>query len=128
MDASERTMKQIVLQRMGRCRVCHRTPSPDDIETVSKESDVWTMVVQCPDCHARSFVAAVLNEADADKAAVALRRMSEGEISLELGEGEVEYVEVDDEPAGEPVDVDDVLELHDYLDTFDGNFRRLFSA
>ena len=121
-------MKQIVLQRMGRCRVCHRTPSPDDIETVSKESDVWTMVVQCPDCHARSFVAAVLNEADADKAAVALRRMSEGEFSLELGEGEVEYLEIEDHPPDEPVSVDDVLEMHDYLDRFDGNFKRLFGT
>ncbi len=118
-------MKQIVLRRMGRCRVCHRTPSAEDVETVSKESDVWTMVVQCPDCHARSFVAAVLNEADADKAAVALRRMSEGDLPLELGEGEVEYVE-EVEP-GERVDVDDVLELHDYLGTFDGNFKRLFA-
>ena len=121
-------MKQIVLQRMGRCRVCHRTPSPDDIETVSKESDVWTMVVQCPDCHARSFVAAVLNEADADKAAVALRRMSEGEFSLELGDGEVEYLEIEDQPPGELVTVDDVLEMHDYLDRFDGNFKRLFGT
>ena len=121
-------MKQIVLQRMGRCRVCHRTPSPEDIETVSKESDVWTMVVQCPDCHARSFVAAVLNEADADKASVALRRMSEGEQSLELGEGEVEYMEVDEAPPGALVDVDDVLEMHQYLGTFDGNFKRLFKA
>lgn len=121
-------MKQIVLQRMGRCRVCHRTPSPDDIETVSKESDVWTMVVQCPDCHARSFVAAVLNEADADKAAVALRRMSEGDLATELGDGEVEYVEQDEPEPADPVTVDDVLEMHDYLDTFDGNFKRVFGA
>ena len=128
MDASERTMKQIVLQRMGRCRVCHRTPSAEDVETVSKESDVWTMVVQCPDCRARSFVAAVLNEADADKAAVALRRMSEGEISLELGEGEVEYEASEQREPGERVSVDDVLEMHDYLGTFDGNFKRLFGT
>lgn len=123
-------MKQIVLQRMGRCRVCHRPPSPEDIETVSKESDVWTMVVQCPDCHARSFVAAVLNEADADKAAFALRRMSEGEgeVAIELADGEVEYV---DEPEPEPrerVTVDDILDMHEYLDTFDGNFKRLFGT
>lgn len=121
-------MKQIVLQRMGRCRVCHRTPSPDDIETVSKESDVWTMVVQCPDCHARSFVAAVLNEADADKAAVALRRMSEGELHLELGEGVVEYDESVEDETADPLTVDDVLEMHDYLGTFDGNFKRLFGG
>ena len=121
-------MKQIVLQRMGRCRVCHRTPSPEDIETISKESDVWTMVVQCPDCHARSFVAAVLNEADADKAAVALRRMSESDLTLELGAGEVDYVDdVEPEPRAR-VDVDDVLEMHEYLDTFDGNFKRLFGT
>ena len=121
-------MKQIVLQRMGRCRVCHRTPSPDDIETVSKESDVWTMVVQCPDCHARSFVAAVLNEADADKAAVALRRMSEGDLSPALSEGEVEYLDADDAERSERVSVDDILNMHDFLDTFDGNFKRHFGT
>ena len=116
-------MKQIVLQRMGRCRVCHRSPSADDVETVSKESDVWTMVVQCPECHARSFVAAVLNEADADKAAIALRRMSEND--LPLAEGEVEYIE---ETPADPVSVDDILEMNDFLGTFDGNFKRLFGA
>jgi hypothetical protein len=120
--ASDNTMKHIVLQRMGRCRVCHRQPSPADIELVSRDADVWTMVVECPECHAKSFVAAVLNEGDAEKAALALRRLN-GEIEAEL-EAVGEEAALD----GEPITVDDVLELHRFLQTFHGDFKALFGG
>ena len=120
MDSSDNTMKHIVLQRMGRCRVCHRQPSESDIELVSRDADVWTMVVECPDCHAKSFVAAVLNEGDTEKAALALRRLTNAE------ETAIGVEQTESPPPGKLITADDVLDFHEFLATFDGDFRRAF--
>lgn len=125
MDSSDHTMKHIVLQRMGRCRVCHRQPSASDIELVSRDADVWTMVVECPDCHAKSFVAAVLNEGDTEKAALALRRLTNAEESA-LEEAEM-MVELEAPATGQALTADDVLDFHEFLATFDGDFKRHLS-
>src|SRR5215217_7004994 len=87
MEASEGQIKRIVLKRMGRCRVCHRSYTGDDVSVVSRKPDLWMMVVECLDCHAKNFVAAVLNEGDPAQAELALRRLSEGsELMLDTGE------------------------------------------
>lgn len=122
MDTSEKQIKKIVLNRMERCAVCHHTFAPDDIHIVSRKPDLWTMVVACTECHSRNFVAAVLGDGDPTQAQLALRRLSEqtATIAPELSTNEPEL------PAGEPVSVDDVLEMHGFLKQFDGDFQRLF--
>jgi hypothetical protein len=121
MDTSERQIKRIVLDRMDRCSVCHRSYSADDVHVLSKKPDMWMMVVQCTDCHARSFVAAVLNDGDPDEARLALRQLStqaRAEPSTEM----------DDAPLhGAPISIDDVLDMHQFLSGFDGDFRALFA-
>jgi hypothetical protein len=74
---SEVRIKRIVLNRMERCIVCHHQFETDDITVISRERDMWTMLVECTDCHARNFVAAVLNDGDPEEAQLALRRLSE---------------------------------------------------
>src|SRR5690606_20759861 len=59
MDASDNQIRRIVVDRMDRCTVCHRRFVEDDVEVVSRKSDVWLMIVQCKDCHSRSFAAVV---------------------------------------------------------------------
>src|SRR3712207_7471051 len=54
--------------RMERCVVCHREFEPDDIHVISRKPDIWTMLVECTECHARNFVAAVLNDGDPHEA------------------------------------------------------------
>ena len=61
-DAPEQHIKRIVLHRMDRCAVCHHEFELDDIRVLSRKPDMWMMLVECTDCHARNFVAAVLNE------------------------------------------------------------------
>ena len=73
---SEGQIKNIVLKRMNRCVVCHREFNTDDIHVLSRKSDIWTMLVECDDCHARNFVAAVLNDGDPQEAQLALRRLT----------------------------------------------------
>jgi hypothetical protein len=123
-------IKQIVLRNMHRCVVCHREYNTDDIEIISRKSDIWTMLVECDDCHARNFVAAVLNDADPQEAQLALRRLTE-EVIIQ-GEQELEYEGA--EPAiapegwtdGPVVSASDVIDMHLFLNDFDGDFSSLF--
>lgn len=124
MEASEGQIKRIVLKRMGRCRVCHRSYTDEDVSIVSRKPDMWMMVVECLDCHAKNFVAAVLNEGDPEQAELALRRMSSeteliGESESDAGQGSRET---------SPVTAADVADMHRFLQSFDGDFIKHFRA
>src|SRR5829696_8127261 len=120
MDTSERQIKRIVLERMDRCAVCHRSFGPDDVHVLSRKPDVWMMVVQCVDCQARNFVAALIGDSDPAEARSALRQLSVEHQS------EIVEVEPEVEDAGDPVSVDDLIDMHEFLNSFDGNFQTLF--
>jgi hypothetical protein len=122
MDTSERQIKRIVLERMDRCSVCHRSFQPDDVHVLSRNADVWMMVVQCVDCHARNFVAALIGDTDPAAARMALRQLS-----AEQGVHDVENVE-DASSTSDPVRAEDVVDMHEFLQTFDGDFQSLFSG
>ena len=123
-DTSEKQIKRIVLNRMERCSVCHNEFASDDIQVVSRRDDMWMMVVTCNECHGRNFVAAVLGDGDPDAAQMALRKLSEGgRNGLDIpGIGEPTVA------AGPPVTVDDVIDMHEFLNGFDGDFTRLFRS
>ncbi len=113
-------IKRIVLDRMERCSVCHHSFVPDDIHVISRKSDMWMMVVECSECRGRNFVAAVLNDGDPSEAQLALRRLSERGDRIELP--------ATTSSSGESaVSVDDVLDMHEFLRGFDGDFRHLFA-
>jgi hypothetical protein len=63
----------------------------------------------------------VLNDGDPDEARLALRRLSSGEPE------EAPIQEALEAPRGDPVTVYDVLDMHEFLASFDGDFRALFS-
>ncbi|MFN8593010.1 MAG: hypothetical protein U0031_16260 [Thermomicrobiales bacterium] len=122
MDTSEKQIKRIVLDRMERCSVCHRMFEPDDVHVLSRKSDMWMLMVTCEECHARNFVAAVIGDGDTEEAQLALRRLGEEHVrSRDTSEAE------EDEMPTEAVSVDDVLEMHAFLQEFDGDFKSLFS-
>jgi hypothetical protein len=83
---------------------------------------MWMLMVSCGDCHARNFVAAVIGDGDAEEAQLALRRLGEEHIR---GRAEIEP-EHEDVPPGEPVSIDDVLGMHEFLKEFAGDFEALF--
>ena len=121
MDTSEKQIKRIVLDRMERCSVCHRGFEPDDVHVLSRKSDMWMLMVSCGECQARNFVAAVIGDGDAEEAQLALRRLGEEHVRTRTD------IEPEDEGVpGEPVSVDDVIEIHQFLKGFDGDFKALF--
>jgi hypothetical protein len=121
MDTSEKQIKRIVLDRMERCSVCHRSFEPEDVHVLSRKSDMWMLMVSCDECHARNFVAAVIGDGDAEEAQLALRRLGEEHLRARQGIPP----EMDDIPM-DPVSVDDVLEIHEFLQDFDGDFKTYF--
>ena len=128
MDASDNQIRRIVVERMDRCTVCHRRFVEDDVEVVSRKSDVWLMIVQCKDCHSRSF-AAVVGDTSAPidtESLFGFRPDGSIEITFET-DGEYFDIQQDDEEPEEPVSVDDLLEMHEFLDSFDGDFDTLFA-
>jgi hypothetical protein len=122
MDTSEKQIKRIVLNRMERCGVCHHVFAPEDIQVLSRRADMWMMVVSCTECHARNFVAAVLGDGDPSEAQLALRRLSRQHSDRPLEPLE----SIDADPP--PITIDDVLDMHEYLRGFDGDFQRLFRS
>ena len=123
-DTSEKQIKRIVLNRMERCSVCHNEFASDDIQVVSRRDDMWMMVVTCDECHGRNFVAAVLGDGDPDEAQLALRKLSEGgRVGLDTPQAQESAADV-----GPPVSVDDVIDMHEFLNGFDGDFSRLFRS
>jgi hypothetical protein len=121
MDTSEKQIKRIVLDRMERCSVCHRGFEPDDVHVLSRKSDMWMLMVSCGECQARNFVAAVIGDGDAEEAQLALRRLGEEHVRTRTD------IEPEDEGVpGDPVSVDDVIEIHQFLQGFDGDFQALF--
>ena len=117
---TDKQIKRIVLDRMERCSVCHRGFEPDDVHVLSRKSDMWMLMVSCGECQARNFVAALIGDSDPDEARSALRQLS-----IEHHSDIVE-IEPEAEPVGDPVGVDDVIDMHDFLTTFDGDFNALF--
>lgn len=121
------TMKQIVLDRIERCSVCHRDFSTDDVHIINRQPDMWTMMVECTDCHSRNFIAALMNDGDPGEARLALRRLSD--TAMQELEGTSQQSEpLEQAPAGDPVTASDVVDIHSFLDDFDGDFKRLFQS
>jgi hypothetical protein len=122
------TMKRIVLDRMERCSVCHRHFSTDDVHIINRQPDMWTMLVECTDCHSRNFVAALMNDGDPGEARLALRRLSDT-VVREISPGPAEELDpADTLPAGDPIDAADVVDMHSFLGDFDGDFKQLFGG
>lgn len=125
MDTSEVQIKRIVLNRMHRCSVCHHDYDTDDISVVSRKSDMWMMLVECTDCHARNYVAAVLKDGNPDEARLALRQLHDKATGTVEPVAIAELAEAHAQP-GPDVDAHDVLDMHEFLADFDGNFLKHF--
>lgn len=111
-------IRRIVLSALEECSQCRQAHSIDDFRVVEQRGHVWMLVMRCAYCDSEAFVAAVIGDEGTDEA------------DLELPDALVLAEEPwDDEPAEEPeaVTATDVLEIHEFLETFDGNFQALFA-
>jgi hypothetical protein len=108
-------VRRIVLSVVEDCVHCRQRFSLDDMRVVGRNGNLWVLAVRCPECASQSFVAAVVGEHDDGTTIEAA--------AIDL----IEEEDVEQAGGAEPVSVDDVLDMHEYLEEFDGDFLRLFS-
>jgi len=103
----ENLVKMLMTSR--KCTVCGRHYKVDDVSVLGHEDNLWFLTISCAACDTQYLVAAVIQE--------------EGvrEVVTELTEAEQEGLE-----RVEVVTADDVLNMHDFLKGFDGDFSWLF--
>lgn len=121
-------IKHMVLQQLNRCVVCHREYEISDISSVQRKPGVWTLMVECEQCRSRNYIAAVTNDGNPEDAMFEVRSLTERAMhdsslrTVQPGDA----MESEAPMHGEPVSAVDVLEMHDFLKEFDGDFERLF--
>lgn len=92
------------------CSVCGQKYQMSNIKVLDQEDGVWFLSVVCSSCGTKGLIAAVVQDG------------SIAQVITDLTEDEFGRFE-----GGEIVGVDDVLDVHDFLKEFDGDFSRLFS-
>lgn len=123
-------IKHLVLQQLNRCVVCHRDYAYGDITSVQRKPGVWTLMVECEQCHSRNYIAAVTNDGNPEDAMLEVRSLTQKAMRDLARHTSPDTEElVSEAPAsGERVTAVDVLEMHDFLKDFDGDFSKLFRS
>lgn len=106
-------MREAFLKRLFskvNCGVCGQKYDVSNIKILDQEDGLWVLSVYCSSCGTQGLIAAVVQEGNIT------------EVITDLTEAEHERF--DD---SEVVGVDDVLEMHNFLKEFDGDFANLFS-
>jgi len=93
-----------------KCGVCKHHYDVDNINVLSHHQDLWFLSAICPACHTRYLVAAIVKEGGVP------------EVITDLTEAEL----VRFKKAGK-LTADDVLDMHNFLNNFGGDFSQLFS-
>jgi C4-type Zn-finger protein len=93
-----------------KCTACGQRYAEDDVKILGHQEDLWFLGVSCSVCHTRCLAAAVIRE---DRAP---------EVITDLTKAEQEkFRDV------ARLTADEVLDMHNFLKDFGGNFSRLFS-
>jgi len=92
-----------------KCGSCGQNYQEDYIEVVEHSDELWFLRVLCPSCHVRCMVAVIIRE------------NARPEVVTDLTEEEVEKFNSLDRVRDE-----DLLDMHDFLKDFDGDFPRVF--
>lgn len=123
-------LKHLVLQQLNRCVVCHREYEISDITSVQRKPGVWTLMVECEQCHSRNYIAAVTQDGNAEDAMFEVRSLTERAMQKATSPtaGHEDSVESESPPDGDPVTASDVVDMHEFLVDFDGDFERLFRS
>jgi hypothetical protein len=105
-DADEKQIKEMVVASIGKCVACGTSYGVDGITVLGHQGDLWFLMVACTSCSSHALVAALIKEGKAQT----LQGVDEAKSLL----------------SKDPVTGDDVLDIHEFLQNFDGDFARLF--
>ncbi len=106
-------MREAFLKRLFAkvsCGICGQKYDVSNIKILDQEDGLWVLSVYCSSCGTQGLIAAVVHEGNIT------------DVITDLTEAEYERF-----IGSEAVGVDDVLEMHNFLKGFDGDFASLFS-
>ena len=124
-------IKHMVLQQLSRCVVCHREYEITDITSVQRKPGVWTLMVECEQCHSRNYIAAVTADGNPEDAMLEVRSLTRRALHTSQDsdrDDQEDAVVSEAPPTGEKVTAGDVVDMHQFLDDFDGDFSALFRS
>ena len=91
-----------------KCESCGQQYEMYDIDVLGHREDLWFLKVSCPACHTQCLVAVAVRQ----------KRMPVAVTDL-TGEETSKFID------GDVVGTDDLLNMHNFLRNFDGDFSRL---
>ena len=92
-----------------KCGACGQYFKEANVSVIEHNEELWFLRVVCSSCHTKCLVAAIIREDE------------KAEFITDLTEVELEKFKNLDE-----IRADDVLDMHNFLKDFDGDFPRLF--
>ncbi len=105
----ERVIKKLVSNM--KCAVCGQHYEASNVHVLGHRDDMWFVGIFCTSCHSQGLVAAVVKEGNLPQIVTELSDAEESKFA-----------------ASDLVGCDDVLDVHDFLSDFDGDFSKLFSS
>lgn len=105
----ERLLKQLV--STYRCSLCRRGYERDQVRVAARYDQLWIVSARCRGCRRQQVFCFVPNP-DGDDSMLRDVTAEERELFASLP----------------PVTLDEVLDMHDFLRRFNGDFKRLFST
>jgi hypothetical protein len=105
----EQKLKQLISSY--RCHVCRRCFEQDHVRLAARHEQLWIVSVRCSLCRNQQVFWIALKD-------------NQDEAILQ----DVSSQEDEEFAAMAPITSDDVLDMHEFLRAFSGDFRRLFST
>lgn len=93
-----------------KCNVCGQHYEADNIEVLGHEENLWFLRISCVACHTQYLAAAVIKE---DSAPEVVTDLTEAELDKFRNMG--------------GLTADELLDMHNFLKDFDGDFSRFFN-
>jgi len=114
-DPTERLVKR--LMTAVKCNVCGSHYESDRVDVLGHQEELWFLSVTCGHCRSQGLVAALIRDTKSDEPPEVV------ELSTDISDAG----QLEGQPAPYyPVAGDDLLDMHEFLKGFDGNFHALF--
>ncbi len=123
-EGREERIKQLILSAVTRCSECRRRYHLDDFAVIGHRDHLWMVTVVCEGCRSQGFITAIVEDPS----------QLSGETAEARPVGRRRRPQLSDLTPDEaarfagaaPVDSLDLLDLHEFLADFDGDFKTLF--
>jgi hypothetical protein len=123
MDAKERIVSKLLLQH--RCQFCSSPYAPESRIILARRREVWLVMASCSLCQQKdTFIIQFPSRVRGRR--ITSYRLSRPETPAPLARALPVQAE-QEATAPVPIGLDDVLDMREFLATFDGDFQRLFA-